>query len=291
MAFYAHVPGASPRAARTYAFPAQDLPPNPFHDFFRVMDGWSGGGVDHAGAHGPHHPHAGFPFAARGSCRGRGGCPRRRGPHRGQDPQDRRDPPRDPEKAADPELAQDPPEVAPETEPQQPPPYGRSGNQGPFPFDPSTLRDLFNNHPLAQTLRDWAEQAAGATSDSSDSSDSFRPPLDLFESDTEYVLHVALPGAKKEDVGVHWDPEAGNLRIAGVVHRPGDEAFLQGMRSSERRVGMFERTVKLPPGENKKKDEVDGDGISAKMEDGVLVVRVPKVEKDEWTEIRKVDIE
>lgn len=282
MAFYAHIP----RAERTYTFPAQ----NPFHDFFHAMDGWSApGGVDHTGAYGSHHHHTGFPFAARGSCHGRGGCSRRRGPHRGQDPRTRRDPPRGPEKSADPEHAQDPPEVAPETEPEQPPPYAsRSGNQGPFPFDPSTLFDLFNNHPFAQTLRDWADQATGATSDSSDS---FRPPLDLFESDAEYVLHVAIPGAKKEDVGVHWDPEAGNLRIAGVVHRPGDEAFLQGMRSSERRVGEFERTVKLPPGENQKKDEVDGDGIAAKMEDGVLIVRVPKVEKDEWTEVRKVDIE
>lgn len=292
MAFYAHIPGAfPPRAERTYTFPAQNLPPNPFHDFFRVMDGWSAaGGADHTGhgSHGPHHPHAGFPFTARGSCRGRGGCPRRRGPHRGRDPQDRRGPPQDPEQSADSEHAQDPPEVAPESEPEQPPPYGRSGSQRAFPFDPSTLRELFNNHPFAQALRDWAEQATGA---SDDDSDSFRPPLDLFESDTEYVLHVALPGARKEDVGVHWDPEAGSLRIAGVVHRPGDEAFLQGMRSSERRVGMFERTVKLPPGENQKKDEVDGDGIAAKMEDGVLIVRVPKVEKDEWTEIRKVDIE
>jgi len=35
---------------------------------------------------------------------------------------------------------------------------------------------------------------------------------------------------------------------------------------------------------------VDGDAISAKLEDGVLIVTVPKVEK-EWTEVKRVDIQ
>lgn len=281
MAFYAHGPGAFPGGAqRTHAFPAHPTP-NPLPDILRLMDGWFvGGGVDHGAGPGP-HPYAGFPFAAPGSRRSRGGCCRRGGrggPHRGHGPQERQDPPRDPEKSADPHHAQDPPEVAPESEPEQPPPYGRPGH----PFDPSTLRDLFTNHPLAQALRGWAGPS---------SEDTFSPPLDLFETETEYVLHLALPGAKKEDVGVDWDPEAGELRAAGVVHRPGDEAFLQGLRSAERRVGVFERVVKLPPGEGGRKEEVDGEGIAARMEDGVLVVRVPKVEKEGWTEVRKVDIE
>lgn len=250
---------------------------HPLNDFFRLV----GGGVDHR-APSPHGFYAGFPFAAPGPCRGRGGRHRRGGPRA------RRDPPRDPEKRDGAEQTEDPPEVAPETESEQPPPHD---GPTPFPFDPSTLGGLFN-HPLAQTLRDWAEKAgAAADPSSSDSPDTFTPPLDLFETDTEYVLHLALPGAKKQDVGVDWDVEKGELRAAGVVHRPGDEEFLRGLRTSERRVGVFERTVKLPPGGDDKKEEVDGEGIVARMEDGVLVVRVPKVEKEEWTEIRKIDIE
>ena len=80
------------------------------------------------------------------------------------------------------------------------------------------------------------------------------------------------------------------LNIAGVVYRPGDEEFLSTLASSERRVGMFERNVTLPPEGSTQRDEVDGLAISAKMEDGVLVIAVPKLEK-EWTEIHKVDIE
>lgn len=277
MAFHAHFPGAFPHAGeRTYTFSPYSHS-HPLNDFFRLV----GGGVDHRGPN-PHAFHAGFPFA-QGPCRGRGGRHRRGGPRA------RRDPPRDPEKTDGAEQAEDPPEVAPEAEPEQRAPHD---GPTPFPFDPSTLGGLFN-HPLAQHLREFVEQvSASAATDSPDSNspDTFTPPLDLFETDTEYVLHLALPGAKKEDVGVDWDAEKGELRAAGVVHRPGDEEFLRGLRTSERTVGVFERKVKLPPGGDDKKEEVDGEGIVARMEDGVLVVRVPKVEK-EWTEIRKIDIE
>ena len=121
-----------------------------------------------------------------------------------------------------------------------------------------------------------------------DAENTFIPPVDIFSTSQAFVLHVALPGAKKEDVGVNWDAEKGLLNLAGVVYRQGDEEFLKTLSKSERKVGVFERTVKLPPGEAEK-EEIDGDAISAKLEDGVLVVTVPKVEK-EWTEVKKIDI-
>jgi len=156
-------------------------------------------------------------------------------------------------------------------------------------------------HPLAQAFRSYAEQAAGnATGNRSgetlvpdenenEAENSFTPPIDVFSTPTSYILHVALPGAKKEDVGVNWDAEKGILNLAGVVYRQGDETFLKTLTQGERKVGVFERTVKLPPGEEEK-EEVDGDAITAKLEDGVLIVTVPKMEK-EWTEVKRVDIE
>lgn len=160
----------------------------------------------------------------------------------------------------------------------------------------SSLLQGLSAHPLAQAFRTYAEQAAAGqqsgetTGDDVDGENSFTPPIDVFTTETQYVLHVALPGAKKEDVGINWDAEKGVLNIAGVVYRQGDEEFLKTLSQSERKVGVFERTVKLPPGFSEDKDEVDADGITAKLEDGVLVVKVPKVEK-EWTEVKKVDIE
>lgn len=121
-----------------------------------------------------------------------------------------------------------------------------------------------------------------------DGENSFVPPIDVFSAETAYFVHIALPGAKKEDVGVNYDSDKKILNIAGIVYRQGDEEFLKTLTQSERKVGVFDRNVKLPPATDEK-EEVDGDAITAKLEDGILVVSVPKVEK-EWTEVKKVDI-
>ncbi|KAM7187150.1 HSP20-like chaperone [Rhypophila sp. PSN 637] len=124
----------------------------------------------------------------------------------------------------------------------------------------------------------------------------FVPPVDIFNTANNWTLHVSVPGAKKEDVNVHWDADRSTLAISGLVYRPGDEEFLNTLVAAERRVGLFERKVQLPPpggvsrDEDGEKEEVDADNITARMEDGILVVVVPKVEK-EWTEVKKVDIE
>ncbi|KAL8295338.1 hypothetical protein RB597_008636 [Gaeumannomyces tritici] len=123
----------------------------------------------------------------------------------------------------------------------------------------------------------------------------FTPPVDIFETEAgpsgSWVVHVAVPGAKKEDVGIHWQAERGVLAISGVVYRPGDEAFQRGLVSSERKMGLFKREVRLPPPSSAPtgKEDVDTKGITARLEDGVLSITVPRVEK-EWTEVHKVDI-
>ncbi len=177
------------------------------------------------------------------------------------------------------------------------------------------------SHPFAQGLRDYIDRAAaangaaraayGATgddgndhgaNDNNDDGEYFVPPVDVFRTDRAFVLHMALPGARKEDISVDWNADRSVLSVAGIVHRPGDEAFQSGLLKAERSFGLFRRDVPLPPlggyeadpsaalEKDGGDDVVDAVGITAKMEDGVLVVFVPKVEK-EWTEVRRVDIE
>ncbi len=115
----------------------------------------------------------------------------------------------------------------------------------------------------------------------------FTPPADIFDTPDAYVVHISLPGAKKEDVGVNWDADKSELNVAGVIYRPGDEEFLKTLALDERKVGVFDRKVKL--GSKANPANVDSDGISAKMEDGVLLVTIPKTE--EFVDVKKVDIE
>ena len=215
------------------------------------------------------------------------------------------EPPHKEKAAASPETmdqdAPDPEEVAPEEDARNPPPYwgwggrggrfGMRGGRGRGPhcrrrggaqgFDFPGMMRGFMQHPFFQNLQ----------GQNRDENDAFQPPVDIFNTSDAYVVHVALPGANKDDVGVNWNADEHALSISGVVHRPGDEQFIQALVSGERRVGLFERTVTLPPaGVDESGSDIDVERISAKMEAGVLVVTVPKVEK-EWTEVRKVDIQ
>lgn len=116
----------------------------------------------------------------------------------------------------------------------------------------------------------------------------FSPPVDVFETPTAYHIHVSLPGAKKEDVGLNYDENRSELTVAGVIYRPGDEEFIKTLAMGERKVGVFERKVRL--GNERHPADVETGSISAKLEDGVLRIELPRVEKD-FVQVRKVDIE
>ncbi|RDA85183.1 hypothetical protein CP532_2374 [Ophiocordyceps camponoti-leonardi (nom. inval.)] len=175
-----------------------------------------------------------------------------------------------------------------------PPPFCRRAAGGahhggasspPPPHPPpgiNRLWDMFNNNPVFRTAAERFTSAYTAPSPpSAQEPTDFTPPVDIFRHDRTYVIHVALPGARKADVGVDWDPQRACLRVAGVVHRPGDEDFLTGLVVSERRVGVFDRSVSLPPYRSGSSAaaaaaaEIDAAAITAKMEDGILVVNVP----------------
>ena len=132
------------------------------------------------------------------------------------------------------------------------------------------------------------EAATKDNPSSSNSSKDFTPPADIFDTEDAYIVHVSLPGVKKEDVGVNWDADKSELNVAGVVYRPGDEDFLKTLALDERQVGVFERKIRL--GSRASPAQVDVDSIAAKMEDGVLIVTIPKLDR-EYVEVKKVDIE
>ncbi|KAJ5424537.1 hypothetical protein N7445_010510 [Penicillium cf. griseofulvum] len=119
-------------------------------------------------------------------------------------------------------------------------------------------------------------------------SDKHKPEVDVFDTPETFVIHVPLPGAKKEDIEVNWDPKAVELSITGVISRPGSEDLVKMIALDERKVGGFERKVRLGSPANPPK--VDRDAISAKLEDRVLVVEVSKTEPDD-AEVKKVEVE
>jgi len=129
---------------------------------------------------------------------------------------------------------------------------------------------------------------SGNNATNNENNEDFKPEVDIFDTPESFIVHVSLPGAKKEDVGVNWNAEKSELNIAGVIYRPGDEELLKSLALDERKVGAFERMVRL--GSRANPAAVDMDAISAKLEDGILRVEVPKLDS-EYVEVKKVDIE
>ena len=69
-----------------------------------------------------------------------------------------------------------------------------------------------------------ADEAGTTDKKSAGNSKDFAPHADVFDTEDAYVIHLSLPGAKKENVDVSYDADKSEVSVAGVVTRPGDEA-------------------------------------------------------------------
>lgn len=101
------------------------------------------------------------------------------------------------------------------------------------------------------------------------------------------MIHVPLSGVKKEDIEVNRDPKTVELSITGVISRPGSEDLVKMIVLNERKLGAFECNVRL--GRTANPPKVDGDAVSSRLEDGVLVIEVPKTEPDD-VDVKKVEV-
>ena len=94
------------------------------------------------------------------------------------------------------------------------------------------------------------------------------PAVNLTEDKDNYYLRAELPGVKSDALDIQVAGR--NLSVSGerVIDTEGD-----GVRyhRREREGGKFSRIVGLPT-------DIDAEKVSAKMENGILTIRVPKAE-------------
>ncbi|MBI5015468.1 MAG: Hsp20/alpha crystallin family protein [Deltaproteobacteria bacterium] len=92
------------------------------------------------------------------------------------------------------------------------------------------------------------------------------PTVDLRERDSEYVLRADVPGLRREDLEIDVAAEYVTLRGHYEEDREEDQSgFVCRERSAER----FERIVRVP-------GEIQVDGATASLKDGVLTLHLPK---------------
>jgi len=98
----------------------------------------------------------------------------------------------------------------------------------------------------------------------------FSPRVDIFEDAENIFFNFDLPGMVKEDVKVTID-EKRILSVQGTKKGAVDAEKYKDIRN-ERLFGEFTRAFELP-------DIVNTDNISAKFDNGVLTLTLPKTEK------------
>lgn len=97
----------------------------------------------------------------------------------------------------------------------------------------------------------------------------FVPPIDLTETETEYIVTMDVPGISKDQIKI--EVEDGKLIVSGEKTRE-EVTDKHNLHIEERVSGKFKRTFELPK-------TVDVDRIGAIHADGVLKVKIPKSEK------------
>lgn len=134
---------------------------------------------------------------------------------------------------------------------------------------PTLWNDDTTNTPLR--ISDWIDDIfEDALNWPRSSMSGFVPELNVYETDTEFEVSVALPGMSKDDVEISYN--AGVLTISGERKMKETENGRKYHRI-ESRFGQFSRSLPLPS------DVVNQDKIVAKYENGVLNVTVPKVKE------------
>lgn len=162
-----------------------------------------------------------------------------------------------------------------------------------IPFEPfrqlDSLRDEMNRW-MNHNFPSWAQQTF-----------SFGPRVDVSETDAEVIVEAEIPGLTKED-DINIEAHPTQVVISGEIRRnrgelPQAQTREQGQDRTdtteaspvperanyyhtERYVGQFRRVISLPA-------EVDETSAEAQYENGVLEIRIPKIEKNKG---RRLDV-
>jgi len=106
------------------------------------------------------------------------------------------------------------------------------------------------------------------------------PPLDILENKDDIVVRVDIPGITPDEIDLSISGDV--LRIKGKRTRKIDRED-ENYHTIERDYGKFDRQIVLPA-------PVRADSIKASYKDGVLCIKLPKLEEEKTGRI-KVSLE
>jgi HSP20 family protein len=94
------------------------------------------------------------------------------------------------------------------------------------------------------------------------------PPVDLYETSSQFVLTAELPGLSRDQIEIH--AELYRIVIRGArAAGPSSDVACEQFHRVERGHGRFSRAFTLP-------EAIDVERVSADLKDGILTVSIPK---------------
>lgn len=132
------------------------------------------------------------------------------------------------------------------------------------------MNELANNLNQLMHIGDGFFEDFGEPLFTMDSSNNMKS--DVIKTDDGYQVTVDIPGVDKDNIDLSYDQDV--LSIKAKRDSTLDQKDEQdNVIASERSYGEYVRNYRLP--------DVSADKISAKAEDGVLTIDLPKAEKKE----------
>ena len=108
----------------------------------------------------------------------------------------------------------------------------------------------------------------GASDESAWVSGAWTPPVDIYETDEALVMKAELPGFSKDDISIEMKE---NTLVIKGERKHEDEVKEGNYHRMERSYGAFQRAFMLPM-------TVDQEKVKASYKDGILELRLPKVQ-------------
>ena len=101
--------------------------------------------------------------------------------------------------------------------------------------------------------------------------------VDVYETNSNIVIQAAIAGVKTEDFDISIENDM--LEIRGVRKKPEEDKDVKNYFFQECWWGPFSRKIILPK-------EVDNSRTQASMKEGILTIRIPKLERERKRRIR-----
>ena len=95
------------------------------------------------------------------------------------------------------------------------------------------------------------------------------PAIDAYQTPNEVVVKASVPGVKLEDINIEITGDTLTVKGESKVE---EEVRKENYFFQERRYGSFARSLNLPSG-------IQADKAEAKLEDGLLIITIPKAEE------------